>query len=111
MPSLGCEWNEIDWVVAAAETPGTNHFRRFEDWYLWNQLQKSSEAETRKVSSIRTQLGWSSGKLFKRIASMPLHLYMILHRIDPEFGRNTKEGRAKMYRFVQRHPEFSVRET
>ena len=109
MANLSSEWNEIDWVVETAQKEGTNYFRRFEDWYREKQTQESMEQETRRVSTLHRQIGWSEGKNLKRIASMPTHVFSILRQIDPEFGRNSKEGKAKMYRFLARHPMFSVR--
>lgn len=105
----GGEWNEIDWIVQAAENDRANNFHRFEDWYREHQDQKQMEQEAMKVSTAYRQLGWTQGKMMKRIMSMPLHLFVLLRRVDPEFGRNSKEGKAKIYRFLQRHPEFTVR--
>jgi hypothetical protein len=40
---------------------------------------------------------------------MPMHVFHVLRLIDPEFGRNTPDGKNKMYRFLARHPMFGVR--
>jgi len=108
MPNVSEKWKEIDWVCDTAQDERTNNFRRYCDWYAYNQGQLDTEREIQKVTSARTKLGWSEGKLFKRIASMPLHVFLILRRIDPEFSRNTPEGRKKMYAFLRHRPEFSV---
>lgn len=101
--------SEIDWIVSTAQQPGVNHYQRFEDWYRWNQDQKSMEAETLKVSTIRNQLGWSNMGLFKRVASMPYHLFVAIRKIDPEFSTGNGPGKKKLYRFLMRHPQFTVR--
>lgn len=105
----GQDWKEIDWVVNTAMNPDTNHFHRFSDWWDQQGEQKDMEREALKVSTIRKQIGWTKEGHLKRIASMPLHVFTILRKIDPDFARNTPEGRKKMYAFVLRHPMFSVK--
>lgn len=109
MSNLNCEWNEIDWVIETAQKDGVNYFHRFEDWYREKQTQDSMEDEARRISTMHRQIGWSQSKNLKRIMSMPLHVFHIIRQIDPEFARNTKEGKSKVYRFLQRYPMFSVR--
>lgn len=110
MPNVGgAEWKEIDWVVETAQKEGTINFHRFEDWYREHVTQKQMEDEVKRVSTMHRQLGWSRGKTMKRIMSMPLHVFNILRQIDPEFARNTPEGKKKVYRFLLRHPMFTVR--
>src|SRR3990172_2313838 len=104
MANLNTEWNEIDWVIDTAQKEGTNYFPRFEDWYREKQTQESMEQESRRVSTMYRQIGWSQQKTMKRIMSMPAHVFHILRQIDPDFARNTKEGKAKVYRFLQRYP-------
>ena len=67
------------------------------------------EAEALKVSTIRNQIGWTHEGMMKRIASMPLHLFDIIRKINPEFATPTKDGKASLYRFLLAHPEFTVR--
>ena len=105
----GGEWNEIDWVVETAQKEGTINHHRFEDWYIQHQTQKEMEEETKRISTMHRQMGRTKGHTMKRIMSMPLHIFKILRQIDPEFGRNTPEGKNKVYRFLSRHPMFRVR--
>lgn len=109
MANLNCEWKEIDWVVETAQQESSNYFHRFEDWYAQHQTQKSMEDEIKRVSTMHRQLGWTHGKTMKRIMSMPLHVFMILRAIDPDFARNTPDGKKKVYKFLARHPMFTVR--
>lgn len=109
MSNIGKDgWSEIDWICEAAQHEESNNFRRYCDWYSTNQTMKEMEDESKKISSIRTKKGWSEGGMFKRISSMPLHIFNIMRRLDPEFAVNTKRGRAKLIAFVQRRKEFSV---
>lgn len=110
MANLGHEGDsEIDWVVNTAQRAGVNHLDRFEDWYAYNQDQKSMEAESLKVSTIRNQIGWCGAETMKRIGSMPLHIFVAIRKIDPEFATATSGGKRKFYRFLLRHPQFTVR--
>ena len=110
MANIGHEGDsEIDWVVNTAQDPRVNHYHRFEDWYLYNQDQKSMEAESLKVSTIRNQIGWTKHGRMKRIGSMPLHVFTVIRKLDPEFATATKAGKRKYYRFLLRHPQFTVR--
>lgn len=104
----GQDYKELDWIAETAQIPGTNNFHRFCDWWDYHQDLKQMEKEVRKVTSIRTGLGWSQAKMFKRIGSMPLHVFNALRKVDPEFGRNSPEGRKKMHRFLMRHPEYGA---
>lgn len=99
---------ELDWICDNAQRPEANNYRAYCDWYAWNQDQKSMEAEAAKVSTVRNQLGWSQGRMFKRIGSMPLHIFVILKRMDREFASNTADGRKKYLKFILRRPEFAV---
>lgn len=109
MANIDCGWNEIDWVCEAAQKESSNNFNRYCDWFDVHQDQLTLEKEAHKVSTAYKQLGWSEGKSVKRIMCMPLHLFNILRRIDPDFGRNTPEGKKKLYKFLLRHPEYSVK--
>jgi len=102
-------WEEIDWIVSASKHEAAFNYQRYHQWVEENQSQKQMEEEVKKVSSIRKGIGWTEEGCMKRIASMPFHLYAILRRVDPEFGRNTPEGKKKFYRFLLNHPEFSVK--
>ena len=108
MPYIGDELSELDWVANAAQEPYSNNYRRYCDWYQWHQDAKSMDSEMRRITSVKSKLGWTRCKLFRRCASMPLHVFAILRRIEPEFATNTQDGRKLFYRFLQRRPEFSV---
>jgi hypothetical protein len=105
----GQDWKEIDWVVENAQKENANHFNRWCDWWDQQGTQNDMEREALKISTIRRKIGWTKDGHMKRIASMPYHVFMILRKIDQDFGRNTPEGKKKMYAFVMRHPQFSVK--
>ena len=100
---------ELEWVAESAQNPHSNNYDRYCDWYEWQQDAKSQEREIRKVTNIRTKLGWSRCKLFKRISSMPLHVFNIMRKIEPQFATNTPEGKRLLHKLLLRRPEFSVR--
>lgn len=108
MPAVIDPLREADWVVETARM-GEQHRLLFEDFFRYNQTQKSMEEEARKITSTTNQLGWSKTRRMKRIACMPKSLFILLREFDPEITANTKEGHRKMDRFLLRHPEFSVR--
>ena len=101
---------EIDWIVETAQKPETCHYRRFEDWYREEQDQKSMEREALKVSTIRNQVGWTHGGMFKRVASWPLHIFMMIRKVHPEFARNSPDGKRLLYKILARYPMFTVRQ-
>ena len=109
MVSVREAFKEHSWVVKTAQTIDDYNIRRFEDWYRWNQDLKSMEEESRKVSNIRKQIGWTNANYMKRVASMPLNVFVMLKNLDPELFANTKEGMKRFDRFLLHHPEFSVR--
>ncbi len=109
MSNVADTFKEHSWVVKTAQTIDDYNIRRYEDWYRWNQDLRSMEAEAKKVSSIRKNIGWTNAGFMKRIASMPLNVFMMLRKLDPEMLANTKEGMKKFDRFLVAHPEFSVR--
>ena len=100
--------SELEWVAEAAQNPHSNNYDRYCDWWDWHQHALSQERELRKVSNTRRKLGWSRCKMFRRVASMPLHVFNILRHIDPEFATNTPDGKKKLYKFLLRRPEFST---
>lgn len=109
MPNIGHDGlTELEWVAESAQNPYSHNYDRYCDWFDWHQDQLSQERELRKVTSIRTKLGWSKCKMFRRVASMPLHVFNILRKISPEFATNTPEGKRLLYRFLIRRPEFST---
>lgn len=97
---------ELDWIAEAAQDPRTAMYHRFCDWNDYKRDLMQMEAEARKVTSIKTKMGWSQSKMFKRIASMPLHLFVLLRHVDKDFGRNNKEGIKRLRRFLMRNPIY-----
>lgn len=97
---------ELDWISEAAQLPGTTNYDRFCDWADYHRDLKQMESEARKVTSVKTKMGWSEGKMFKRIASMPLHLFVLLRHVDKDFGRNNQDGKNRLYRFLMRNPIY-----
>lgn len=98
--------DELDWIAEAAQNPNTVMYHRYCDWVDYNKDLKQMEAEVKKVTSAKAKAGWSNSRMFKRIASMPLHLFVLLRHIDKDFGRNNVEGIKRLRRFLMRRPEF-----
>lgn len=98
--------DEMEWIAEAAQNPYTVNYQRYCDWAEYHQDLKQMEAEVKKVTSIKTKTGWSQGGMFKRIASMPLHVFALLRHVDKDFARNNEEGKKRLYRFLMRRPEF-----
>lgn len=105
------EFREHNWLINTARdnNPMNQHFFRYEDWYLWNQDLKSMEAESKKITTLRREIGWAQHGTMKRISSMPLHVFTWLRHIDPELFQSTDSGMKKYHRFLTRFPEFTVR--
>lgn len=99
---------EADWVVETSRM-GEQHEVLWEDFFRYNQTQKSMEEEARKITSVSNQIGWTGNRRMKRIACMPKSVFVLLRAFDPEIVANTKEGHRKFDRFLLRHPEFRVR--
>lgn len=107
MPNIGSPGlEEMEWIAETAQNPHTVMYDRYCDWADYNQSMKQMEAEARKVTSIKTKMGWSECKMFKRVASMPLHVFTLLRHVDKDFGRNNPEGIKRLRRFLMRRPEF-----
>ena len=107
MPNVGSPGlEELEWIAETAQNPPTVNYQRYCDWADYHQDLKQMEAEARKVTSIKTKMGWSAGKMMKRIASMPLHVFVLLRHVDKDFARNTPEGIKRLRRFLMRRPEF-----
>lgn len=110
MSNVGNVLSELEWVAETAQHPDTNNFDRYCDWHDWHQDMKSQERELSKITSIGRRMGWSNFNRFRRVSSMPLHVFIALkHITHGEFGSNTEEGRKLLHRFLVRRPEFSVR--
>lgn len=107
MPNVGQPGlDELDWIAEAAQRPGTSNYDRFCDWNDYHKDLKQMEAEARKVTSIKTKMGWSNCKMMKRIASMPLHVFTLLRHVDKDFARNNPDGIKRLRRFLMRNPVF-----
>jgi hypothetical protein len=98
--------DELDWIAETAQKPGTTNHARYCDWFDYHRDLKQMEAEVRKVSTIRSRMGWSQARHFKRIASFPLHVFALFRRVDKDFARNTPDGIKRLYRVLARRPEF-----
>jgi hypothetical protein len=110
MPNVGNVLSELEWVAETAQHPDTNHFDRYCDWFDYHQDQKSLEREYGKITSLGTRMGWTNFNHFRRVSSMPLHVFVALKQLTHgEFGSNSKEGRDLLHKFLIRRPEFSVR--
>ncbi len=108
MANLGKWRDEIDWICDSAQDPASNNYNRYCDWFDWHTEQKDYEREVKRISTAKAQLGWSAGGTLKRVACMPLHIFNIMKRIDPEFATGTKDGKKKLLKFILQRPEFAV---
>lgn len=108
MPNVGGGMAELEYIAETAQDPRTVNYARYCDWWDYRQDQQSIEEELRKVTSIHTKLGWTDHGLLKRVASMPLHVFVLLRRIAPEFSTATPEGKRLLHKFLLRRPEFST---
>lgn len=57
------------------------------------------------LGSITKKTGFVAGKNFQRIASLPQALAHTIWMVDPDFWTN----KAKVYRFLEKHPEYDTR--
>lgn len=105
---VGNVLSDLEYVAQTAQDPRTVQFRRYCEWWEERQDRQSVEEEYRKVTSIHTKLGWTDGGMMKRVASMPLHVFVLLRRIAPEFSTATPEGKRLLHKFLLRRPEFST---
>ena len=105
---VGNVLSDLEYVAQTAQDPRTVQYRRYCDWYEGNQDRQAIEEEFKKVTSIHTKIGWTDKGLMKRVASMPLHVFVLLRRIAPEFSTSTVEGRKLLHKFLIRRPEFST---
>ena len=105
---VGNVLSDLEYIAETAQDPRTVNFSRYCDWYEYRQSQQSIEEELRKVTSIHTKLGWTDRGMMKRVASMPLHVFVLLRKIAPEFSTATPEGKKLLHKFLLRRPEFST---
>lgn len=68
---------------------------------------RSLQAEISTLGSMTRRSGFTPGKDFQRIASIPYSVAAAIVMIDPEFFKD----RGKVYRFLKAHPEYDTRTT
>lgn len=105
---VGNVLSDLEYIAETAQDPRTVQYRRYCDWWDYRQSQQSLEEELRKVTSIHTKLGWTDKGMMKRVSSMPLHVFVLLRKIAPEFSTATPEGKKLLHKFLLRRPEFST---
>jgi hypothetical protein len=83
----------------------TQRVPRLSTFFDGIQEMKSIQAEVSTLGEFTKRTGFTPGKNFQRVATIPYSVKAALEAVDPEFFRD----KAKVYRFLSRHPEYDVR--
>lgn len=90
---------EVDQLVS--------HVPRLENFFDGIQEMASMQAEISKIGEVTKRSGFTPDMRMQRIATIPYSVAHTIQEVDPEFWKD----KAKVYRFLARHPEYDTRRT
>src|SRR3990172_10745479 len=99
------EENLIDKVVDQDEL--LRRIPRLSDFYEGVAQMRSLQEEISTLGSFTKKTGFTPGKDFQPIATIPYSVAAAMVMVDPGFFKDRK----KVYRFLAQHPEYDTRTT
>jgi neutral trehalase len=81
------------------------HVPRMETFFEGIQEMRSLQAEISSLGDFTRRTGFTPGKNFQRIATIPYSVKAAIEAVDEGFFQN----KDKVLRFLQRHPEYDTR--
>jgi len=78
---------------------------RLKTFFEGIQEMRSLQAEVSTLGEFTKRTGFTPGKNFQRIATIPYSVKAAIEAVDPIFFRD----KEKVLRFLKRHPEYDTR--